>query len=184
MQQERDIEDYICQHQDEFIKKLENIFNLSKVGFVGRQVKLGDEHIIDLLYYYDEIDKGTPSGDVIYRNFIIVELKNRPLIAKDFAQLARYMSVLNNKLDLTYETVVNSCLGVFVAPSIGEEVKNMLTAGWIDSDVRYITFDIKLEFHEESDSYSWKEEYIKQVELDRRITKSFEETRDGQPDKA
>lgn len=184
MQQERDIEDYICEHQEEFIKKLEDIFKLPKIGFVGRQVKLGDEHIIDLLYYYDEIDKATPLGDVIYRNFIVVELKNRQLIPRDFAQLARYTSVLNDKLALTYKTVVNSCMGIFVAPSISDEVQDMLAAGWFDPDVKYMTFDIKLEFHEESGSYSWKNEYIKGLELDSRITKVFEETRDGQPDKA
>lgn len=51
---ERDLENYICENQDEFIRQLKSIYGEDNdIKFLGRQVDLGNrENIADLIYYY------------------------------------------------------------------------------------------------------------------------------------
>ena len=56
---EKELENYICNHQDEFILVLKNTVygEDCDIKFLGSQVKIGESNIADLIYYYDEIEK-------------------------------------------------------------------------------------------------------------------------------
>ena len=92
---EKDLENYICENQENFIDCLKEIYGEdNNIKFLGRQVDLGNrENIADLIYYYDDI-----LGNEKYRTFVIVELKNRKLQPRDLSQLSRYINLLQNKL--------------------------------------------------------------------------------------
>lgn len=48
---EKDLEDYICNNQEEFINQLQEIYG-KDIKFLGRQVDIGKrENIADLVYY-------------------------------------------------------------------------------------------------------------------------------------
>lgn len=78
---EKDLENYICNNNEQFIESLKKEFYAKDcdIKFLGRQVKIGDSNIADLVYYFDKPQKDIP---VINRNYIIVELKFRNLSQK------------------------------------------------------------------------------------------------------
>ena len=78
-----------------FTQGISEFFELKDVEIVGRQVNVGVKNRIDILY------KGTsmlPCGGIV---LVVVELKYRPLEAKDFAQIGRYKSALEMFFDGT-----------------------------------------------------------------------------------
>lgn len=179
MQYEKDVEDYICAHQEQFIEIIKGIFKSDEASFVGRQVTLGKDHRIDLLYQLTDIDKGTPVGDVSSTAFLIVELKNRELIPEDFAQIGRYLSIFDQKLD---GELTQKSKGLFVAPCIGEKVKDMMTSwDWDNPLIKFVTFTTSIKFQEADCSLGWKEDYIEKLELDSRVVDTLKEQNDGQP---
>ena len=96
---EAGLETWICNNQDKFIAALRYSFDIPmkhKIHFVGRQVTIGKENRLDLLYYFDvPTDKKREGVDDRYvRVFIVVELKFRELKVSDLAQLGRYMNAI------------------------------------------------------------------------------------------
>lgn len=159
---EKDLEDYICDNQEEFMNFLAEELDVDpELKFVGRQVKIGNDNICDLLYEY-EYNKSS-----IY--FIVVELKFRELEVKDLAQISRYLSVLNNKIHEKNKDFPNA-VGVFVSFGLSKELQEISSAKILD-DIYFVKIKPKLYY--EREKYSKREEYIKSVELDSRIEEIY-----------
>lgn len=161
---EKDLEDYICENQEEFIDTLKTILGIDEtINFIGRQIKLGNENICDLLYEFEYNEKD--------KNFIIVELKFRELETKDLAQISRYISILNDKLEMKDEFGIGATIyGVFVSFGLSREMKEVESAHLLDF-IYYIKIKQKLYYEEEK--YSKNPEYIEKIELDERIEKIY-----------
>lgn len=178
IQSERDLEDYICNNQEEFITTLKGIYGEDEdVKFLGRQVHIGDSNIADLIYYYDNPTKNENDETIfIERNYIIVELKFRMLEPKDLAQLSRYMTTLSDKLssDEKYWTHENFVNGVFV--SLGED-HNMqeiiIQLKEAEQPIDFISIKSNITFN--YSNWSHTEKYISGVKLDNRIEELYKE---------
>ena len=165
---EKDLEDYICDNQKDFIKALKGIYGEDKnIKFIGRQVRIGENNIADLVYYYDyEVSKDAP---FIERNYIIVELKYRKLVAKDLAQISRYMSLLREKIYSErkmlqrYESYV---YGLFV--SFGQDdLMQEIMINFENSDIDFLTIKSNISF--EREGWFHPDNYIENLKLDKRI---------------
>lgn len=164
---ERELEDYICNNQEEFICELKKIFGENnQIEFVGRQVKLGDDNIVDLLYSYE---KKYNEEKVSVINFIVVELKFRQLIAKDLGQLSRYVNILRDKTfydeEFQKRKKETSVYGVFVSFGLDDDMQNISMTN--SDEFFYIKIKSRLKFEQES--WSYKEDYIDNIKLDKRI---------------
>lgn len=178
IQSEKDLEDYICNNQEEFINELKKIYGEDEdIKFLGRQVHIGESNIADLIYYFDNLEKdkeGTILMDI--RNYIIVELKFRLLEPKDLAQLSRYMTTLEDKLYneekyMSYETFIN---GLFV--SLGEDhsmQEIMIKLKETDCNIEFLSIKSNITFNR--DNWSHNEEYIEKLKLDNRIEELYKE---------
>lgn len=187
MQREKDIEDYICEHQESIINLLKSIHGEDEdIRFVGRQVRLGSDNIIDLLYKFDDADLGTPVGDIRYKNFVVVELKNRDLVADDFAQIARYTTILKERLEQEEykekEYIVN-VYGLLLGSGFSTDALCLLGNEVITDNIYCASFKVELTFEAQPRTI-WKEEYLKALALDDRLTATIKETSDGQPSEA
>lgn len=164
---EKELEDYICNNQKNFIKALKEIYGEGKnIKFIGRQVRIGENNIADLVYYYDEESEGVPFK---VRNYIIVELKYRKLTAKDLAQISRYMSLLREKICSEemmlqgYESFVN---GLFV--SFGQDdLMQEIMINFEDTPIDFLAIKSNIAF--EREEWSHPDSYIKNIKLDKRI---------------
>lgn len=170
---EKDLEDYICNNKQEFINQLTNIYG-EDIKFLGRQVDIGKrENIADLVYYQESI-----VDDIRFLKFIIVELKLRPLVAKDLAQLGRYMILLERKLseDEIYQNCEVFVEGLFVSNGMDSD---MQIISMIDIPrISYLDIKQSLSFNEVNINY--KDEYIENLELDKRIDKLFEQEKESE----
>ena len=154
---ERELEDYICEHQDEFIEKLKSVFNAKNIKFVGRQIKIGNDNIADLVYVM------YASVDVPIQELIIVELKYRKLMCKDLAQIARYISTISEKDEyINFENVY----GCFVSFGCSEEMMDICK---LMENIKFISLECN--FNYEQESYKYSEEYLKEINLDNRLKK-------------
>lgn len=90
---ERTMEDFI-QADESFNEYIEYIYSLKNVELLGRQVRIGDGNIIDLLY---KGDGNAPNNDKT-KCLVIVELKLRELEMVDLAQIGRYSCVAQEQL--------------------------------------------------------------------------------------
>lgn len=162
---EKELEDYICENQDIFISTLKNIYGQDKnICFVGRQIKLGNENIADLIYYFDYQDDITDKR--ITREYIIIELKYRYLCAKDLSQLSRYMQVLESKLyEKRSEKYCFNVSGVFVSFGLTNEMQDI--SNLPINNIQYLAIKPTFTFYEER--YSYSQEYIQNIKLDNRI---------------
>ena len=178
---EKDLEDYICNNQEEFIEAIKNTFYSLKdkeIKFVGRQVNIGKDNRADLVYCYEDkvIDPNVNEIMIDDLNYIIVELKFRKLELEDLGQISRYMSTLKRKIndDLKRENDIKYCgniFGLFVSFGLSNSFQEVYIADLLER-IGYITIEAQLEFFNES--YSKKEEYIKNLELDSRIEELYE----------
>ena len=177
---ERELEDYIVHHQEEFIKALRNVFYDLKdkeIQFVGRQINIGKDNRADLLYCYEDkvVDPNTNDVMVNDLNYIVVELKFRDLQLEDLGQISRYMSILEKKIndDSKRNEDERYCnvLGVFVSFGMSKSFQEVYIAGLIEK-IGYITVESQLDFYREG--YSKDEEYIKKIQLDSRIEALYE----------
>lgn len=158
---EKELEDYICDHQEIFIKKLKEVFDYNNIEFVGRQIRIGNDNIADLIYIA-RIDDEIPIKDII-----IVELKFRELQCKDLSQLTRYMSVLEEKDgNLSFENVY----GCFVSFGCSNEMKDICKK---EEYIKFINIKCNIEFNEES--YCYNEEYLNNLSIDDRLKKYMNE---------
>lgn len=163
IQSEKQLEDYICEHQSGFIYSLQETLAEKDIKFVGRQIKIGKDNIADLVYYYDlknnEIDETV-------RTFIVVELKYRELTTKDLSQIARYMSVLKEKIERENNNYIYDVIGIFVSFGLDE---NMQEIDICEMCQNVYFMQIKDVLHFEREIWSHKDEYINSIELDNRL---------------
>ena len=170
---EKSLEDYICNHQEKFIAILKT--NMKEkdcdIKFLGRQVRLGNDNIADLIYYYEKLTT-YEEIEMNERIYIIVELKYRSLEPKDLAQLSRYMNILEKKLqseEKYQEEYENFVRGVFVSFGENKEMQDISMRG-IDN-ISFISFECDLIFR--NDDWDYKEEYLKEINLDDRLEQLF-----------
>lgn len=169
---ERDLEDYICNNQEQFIATLkEEIYGENcDIKFIGRQVKIGEDNIADLVYYYEFFNE---DKQITERHYIITELKFRKLKTNDLAQISRYMSCLSEKLitEAKYWKYENIVTGVFVSFGEDELMQEILINNSIQEDISFLTINTNIDFR----TVTWgrKDEYINNLKLDERIEKLY-----------
>lgn len=173
---EKELEDYICEHQEEFISKLKEILFLKdkEISFIGRQVQIGHQNIADLMYCYDsKIPEEIINNDEICRNYIIVELKNRALEPKDLAQIGRYVTTLYDKLEndnliIGFEEIK----GVLVGHNLDNNMQEVeMLLNQYRNNIYFVNIKTKIEF--EDISYYHNEDYINDLVLDDRIKEYY-----------
>lgn len=172
---EKELEDYICEHQEEFIKKLKELYDINEeLKFVGRQVYVGEHNIADLIYCYTTKEE-IPVGEIETKNFIIVELKYRMLEAKDLAQISRYITTLEEKY-YSGDVLSNSgkeinVFGVLLGFGLDEnmqEIQIFLDCfEQYESKIKFIS--VKNCFNYQFPNYTHADEYIEHLKLDNRI---------------
>jgi len=167
---ERELEDYICEHQEDFIKKLKCIYNIEEeIKFVGRQVYIGEHNIADLIYVYDIKEKMPNDIETIIKNFIIVELKFRKLEIKDLSQIARYITTLQEKM-YNEEIIETEVYGVLVGFDLDENTQELqiyLENIVGDEHIKFINISSNINF--DFFSYQHNEQYIEKLKLDERL---------------
>ena len=176
---EKDLEDYICENQEEFIKSLKDVYRINQdIKFVGRQVYIGEHNIADLIYYYElkeEIkDKeGNITDEIIIKNFIIVELKFRNISAIDLGQISRYMTTFQDKIydDEVFCTQDIRVYGVLVGFDLDDNMQEiqMFLENFSESEnyIRFISINSNIVY--KIPSYQHKEKYIQNLKLDERL---------------
>lgn len=116
---------------------------------MGRQIHIGTENILDIMYQ----GKEDVPEDVAEKVYIIVVLKYRVLEVKDFAQLARYMTAL---LDYTSETEkIFIVKGLLLGTGVNRDVACMLNSDMIDSDTKVSTIETELFYIDSCDGW-WR----------------------------
>lgn len=175
IENEKKLEDYICDHQEQFIETLKTSINDEDcdIKFLGRQVRIGKDNIADLVYYYD-YNFLPPNGiEIRERTYIIVELKFRPLESKDLSQLARYMNILEEKIsrEKKYQDYETTIKGVFVSFGESEEMQDISMRNF--KNISYISFKCDLTFF--NDDWVYTDEYLKKIKLDNRLEQLYKE---------
>lgn len=155
---EKELEDYICNHQEEFIEKLKKIYNVKNIEFVGRQIRIGNDSIADLVYIMK------PNEEYPIKELIIVELKYRELFCKDLSQIMRYITKIKEKDEYINFEDVNGC---FVSFGCSDEMMDISKE--LEEKIKFISLECKLDFKEEK--YRYSDEYLKEIELDERLKK-------------
>lgn len=167
---ERDLETYICENQEDFIESLKNTYGKDQqINFLGRQVDLGNKRNIADLVYFSKNEITDNYGTTIEEiNFIIVELKFRKLQPKDVAQLSRYMNLLKDKLlsDEAYSKYYINVYGTFV--SFGRDDDMDYISMLCLENISFIKINPFISFIKEPDSY-YNETYIENLKIDDRI---------------
>lgn len=169
---EKDLEDYICEHTDNFIVFLKQLYKddnikVDKIEFVGRQVIIGDSRL-DLLFEIQE-KANDPYFDIC-KTFIVVELKFRKAEPKDIAQLSRYMNLLNSLEcnERIGSTLVNA-KGLLLTTGLNNEVQDiqMYLNDYTNANIKFAHINTRVDF--EQDSYSYKDEFLENMTVDSRL---------------
>lgn len=180
-QNEKEIEDFICNNQEQFIESIRKTLELDEeieIIFLGRQVKIGENNIADLIYYYrenEEIILQDKSNFNIPRiNYIIVELKYNELKPQDLAQLSRYMSVLGDKLESNekYYMTDYTIKGILLGNEADEKTQELIINSFND-DIYFMQYKQKYDFNRIN--YSHNTDYIEQLKLDERIEELYKQ---------
>lgn len=169
---EKDLEDYICENIDEFIEFLKQIykddnFNIEKIEFVGRQIIVGDSRF-DLLFEVQE--KIHDDYFEVEKTFIVVELKFRKSEPKDIAQLSRYLNLLNSlECDERIGGTLVKTKGILISTGLNDEMQNiqMYLNDYTNTDIKFVHINTKVDFQE--DSYSYKDEFLENMTVDSRL---------------
>ena len=169
---EKELEDYICENNEEFIKFLKKLYindnmKVEEIEFVGRQVIVGDSRF-DLLFQIQE-KSDDPYLEVL-KTFIVVELKNRQAEPKDIAQLSRYLNLLNS-LDCDERigsTLVNA-KGILLTTGLNKETQDMqmYLNDYTNTNIKFVHINTNISF--EQDSYYYKDEYLENMIVDSRL---------------
>lgn len=173
IENEKKLEDYICDHQEQFIETLKSSIKDEDcdIKFLGRQVRIGKDNIADLVYYYD-YNFVSPNGiEIKERTYIIVELKFRPLESKDLSQLARYMNILEEKIfhEKKYQDYETTIKGVFVSFGETKEMQEISMRNF--ENISYINFKCDLTFF--SSNWEYTDEYLDEIKLDSRLEQLY-----------
>lgn len=174
IQNEKDLEDYICEHIEDFKKFLKNrVFEhddqIQNINFIGRQVNVAG-NFIDLLF--DSWDNGDnhPEG-LKNRTFIVVELKYRELIVKDLAQLSRYLNILDAFYPENCSYEVSPAIGVLVGLKLDSNMQEIeICLNGLNSLPRIYFAEINMDITYRMAHYSFKDEFIDSLKFDQRIT--------------
>ena len=172
---EKALENFICEDSDEFELFLQDefsIFNLIGIQFVGRQIYLGN-FILDVLYYCD-----VEQDDKIVRYYIVVELKNVMAKAKDLCQLSRYTGIFKdsfekNEFFKNLDVDILKVKGYLVAPDFDQDLIDLSSSNNLTEEIELVKFVPQVTF--ENRSYSWKDEFIKDINFDEAVFETKEE---------
>ena len=170
---EKDLEDYICDHINEFIEFLKSVYGEDEnIEFVGRQIIIGDSRL-DLLFKIKE--KSKEQYVDISKTFIVVELKHRKAEPKDISQLSRYMNLL---YDLEFDERIGEAevfvKGILLTMGLERDMQEiqMYLNKHSSSDIVFATIRTNIKY--QIDNYSRKEEYINEMTVDERLRKTKE----------
>lgn len=169
---EKDLEDYICNNIDEFIKFLQGLYidenlNVENIEFVGRQIVVGDSRF-DLLFEIQE--KIDDEFFEIERTFIVVELKFRKAEPKDIAQLSRYLNLLKSlECDKRVGSTFVEVKGILLTEGLNAEMQDiqMYLNDYTNTDIKFVHINTNINFEE--DNYSYKSEYLENMSVDKRL---------------
>ena len=169
---EKELEDYICNNQENFINSLKELFFTNeKIEFIGRQIKIGNNNIVDLLYYYDEKPKNPPYKDYFERNFIIIELKKGEINTTHINQIARYITTLADKLSYKVCEGMINVYGVLLGEKLNKDTEelSMFLRDYANDTIKFMEYNYDLKYN--SIDLSYKDEYLNQLKLDDRLEK-------------
>lgn len=169
---EKDLEDYICNHIDEFIEFLKELYekdgiNVDKIKFVGRQVVVGDSRF-DLLFEIQE--KTNDQYFEILKTFIVVELKFRQAEPKDIAQISRYLNLLKAlECDERIGSTLVQAKGILITDGLNGDVQNiqMYLNDYTNAEIKFVHINTNVNFEE--DSYFYKDEFLNDMIVDSRL---------------
>ena len=169
---EKDLEDYICNHIDDFINFLKNEyknekFDTEKIKFIGRQVVVGDSRF-DLLFEAQEMS-GDPFFEVL-RTFIIVELKYRKAEPKDLAQTSRYLNLLESlECDERIGGTLVVAKGMLLTTGLNDEMQDiqMYLNDYTSANIKFAHIETNIKF--QTDNYSYKSEFLNNMTVDNRL---------------
>ena len=170
---EKELEDYICEHIDDFIDFLKQLYKSDKINtdnikFVGRQVTVGNSRFDLLFETQEEIDN--EDFDTC-KTFIVVELKFRETEPKDIAQLSRYLnllSLLNYKEEMPKTTLIKA-KGILLTTGLNDETRDiqMYLNYHTNTDIKFAHIEAKVNFKQ--DNYFYNIEYLKNMTIDNRL---------------
>lgn len=169
---EKDLEDYICSHIDNFITDMKKSvwkYRNVDIRFVGRQVRIGGQ-IADLVFYYETTEKPDENVQWTVKNFIIVELKYRVCETKDLAQLSKYMNLfdsLQDKFGIEDDFYEIHTEGILLGFDLDNNLQEIEMQMYNDGNIHFMNVRQTLYFN--NISYSLKEEYVKTMQVDDRI---------------
>lgn len=176
---EKDLEDYICNNINEFIDFLKGIYGEDEnIEFVGRQIVIGDSRL-DLLFQI--VEESEDQYIDLSKTFIVVELKYRKAEPKDVAQLSRYMNLLYDlEFDERIEASEVFVKGLLLATGLGDDMQEiqMLLNKHTYTDIVFAGIKTNIDYQVES--YSRKEEYVRNMQVDSRMRKTREVKKDGE----
>lgn len=132
---EKELENYIIE-DDDFCKFIEELCGLKYVSVVDNQVHVGDKNIIDVLC----IGLETEEKECL----VVVELKFRPLEAKDFAQVGRYITAL---LDVGIYPI-DHIQAVLIGTGVTDECAYIINGEVLDDDIKVAVIENKLSYYE------------------------------------
>lgn len=175
---EKDLEDYICENIQDFINFLKELYkheiiNVEEIEFVGRQVIVGDARF-DLLFEIQE--KSDDQYFEIAKTFIVVELKFRNAEPKDIAQLSKYLNLLNSlECDERVGSTLVNAKGILLTTGLDNEMQDiqMYLNDYTDADIKCVHINTKVAF--EQDNYSYKDEFLKDMTVDKRLKRIKQE---------
>ena len=172
---EKDLEDYICKNMDNFLLFLERTFGEDeKFELIGRQIEIAGNRI-DLLFrniWENKEDKFKRC------TFLVVELKYRNAEPKDIAQLSKYMNLIRdidyvlNAQNMTDEIEVKGLLLTTGANNDMQEIQMNLEYQGVE-DIMFASYNTVLFYQLES--FSRKEEFIEKMTYDSRFLTKEEE---------
>lgn len=138
---EKELENYIMDDNG-FCEFVGNMFSLKSVSVIENQVRVGTENIIDVLC--------AGLDDEEQEVLVVVELKFRPIEAKDFAQLGRYISALIRIWNVEFPCKIK---GLLVGTGISNECGQILNGQLLNDDTKVAVIKSQLQYYDATCSW-------------------------------